>query len=425
MEQKKAKKGMAMAVVLIVLFVVTIIGFALASRGTQTLSTAFQSKENMLALYAAQAGIANEMYDIEEYKLNPAIPPAGGYTYDSSNNPLLLPQSLPNNALVTNQMVWANYNKLCSGPITASDGTTVPCGTAYLASTGTMENSTKLERTMIIIGDDYTLLSQNTIQTTGSINGPIRNNQSTGSPSISIGGTGTSAITSDSTGSISGTFSTTEYNAPQLPIPNIPVSQIAQNCGSTAGGCSSCTNITGETGGTLTGPACYYSTSNFTMDGNSGGGFTMTGGAKLYILGNLRINGGPHLNLSGGEGDPASSTTPANNNLIVISGTVTANGNTSSYDWNASLIVGGTPGGQNLTFHGPTPTNFIGFFYSQQGNMTIPGNLVGQAIAKGSTSSSDGQLTVDGNVTENQNYFTNYTNYFNSLPIASSSQWSK
>ncbi len=149
MEQKKTKKGMAMAVVLIVLFVVTIIGFALASRGTQTLSTAFQSKENTLSLYAAQAGIANEMYDIEENKLTPALPPAGGYTYDSSNNTLLIPQSLPNNALITNQMVWSNYNSSCSGPITASDGTVVPCGMAYLASTGNMSGTTKTIHDML------------------------------------------------------------------------------------------------------------------------------------------------------------------------------------------------------------------------------------------------------------------------------------
>ncbi len=140
MEQKKTKKGMAMAVVLIVLFVVTIIGFALASRGTQTLSTAFQSKENMLAHYAAQAGIANEMYDIEENKL-----PAPSTTCLGTDS--LVPQTLTNHAMMTNQAVTFN-----NCPTTQTyNGTPIPPGMAYLTSTGDMSGTTKTLNELVLV----------------------------------------------------------------------------------------------------------------------------------------------------------------------------------------------------------------------------------------------------------------------------------
>jgi Tfp pilus assembly protein PilV len=411
MKQRKIKKGMAMALVLIILFVVSLIGFALASRGMQTLSTTFQAKQNAYALTAAQAGIANEIYAVQEEKI--ATPPTTGYTYNSINTPgYLSNETLHNNTVIENQSITANYGLTCTTPITAADGTSVPCGMAYLQSTGAFDSVKKQMKALVWVGDHNSSLSngQNTVN--GKVDGPVRNNLNSGSPSITVGEGGTTAATPDSTpGSIVGNFQRTTYNAPVVPIPNIPVSQIAANCGTTTNGCTSrsCTQIPAtSTGVTLNGPGCWYAPNGFTMNGKSGGGFTMTGGAQLFVNGNLTFNGDPLINLSGGEGTPPSSTSASSNNLIVVSGTITGNGATVSSDWNASLIIGGTTANQpDMTLNGAPAINFVGFFYSQQGNLTIPGNLIGNVVANGAPGSTDGSVTVDGNLTTDYNFMNN------------------
>ena len=145
----KHKKGVVLAYVLIFLLVLVVLGFALGSSGIFSLSRSFQIQNSTSALYAAQAGIADEVYDIEENQLSP-LSPICGYIYNSTTDPSLLStQTLTNNAQVMNQEIVANYSLSCSAPVPAPDGTSIPPGMAYLSAVGSM-NGTQREANQIV-----------------------------------------------------------------------------------------------------------------------------------------------------------------------------------------------------------------------------------------------------------------------------------
>jgi hypothetical protein len=127
-------RGMALAYVLVFLLVLVVLGFALGSSGIFSLSRSLKIQDSTSALYAAQAGIANEINAIRQNQLTPPVLPAGS-TYS------LPQQNLQNNSEITNQQIIANYNPSCTAPITAPDGTVVPCGMAYLSAEGSLNQS--------------------------------------------------------------------------------------------------------------------------------------------------------------------------------------------------------------------------------------------------------------------------------------------
>lgn len=160
MKRTRRSNGIAIAYVLTVLFVMTVLGFAFGSRGTLALNQIYGTRQYVTAFYAAQAGI---MLAIEAEQQSDANLPTACGAKVSSNGTLpsgatrlnslqgiTLPYSLPNNAqfsiTITNNTATPTQ---CSGNATAPDGTLVPAGSVYLTATGTFQGRTKTSNVMI------------------------------------------------------------------------------------------------------------------------------------------------------------------------------------------------------------------------------------------------------------------------------------
>lgn len=141
------KNGLATAYALVIIFVISVLGFELASRGVLSLSQTFRVQQNEQAFYAALAG---ESLAVEAIKNNdPNIPNGCGVTATPvSLSGLSNPRTLSNNAAFSLK-VTNNFGALCLINKSAPDGTVIPPGMIYVSSTGTDGTSTKIVNAML------------------------------------------------------------------------------------------------------------------------------------------------------------------------------------------------------------------------------------------------------------------------------------
>lgn len=123
MKIRKSQRGISISVVLMVLVIITVIVYAVAAQGIANLNFVDRSKENSLALYAAEAGLADSLV---RYKKGCSDWRSGLGSADS-------PISLANGAYYH---VKVTDNQMGFVDITAPDGTTVPPGLCYFLGTG-------------------------------------------------------------------------------------------------------------------------------------------------------------------------------------------------------------------------------------------------------------------------------------------------
>lgn len=123
--QHAGQRGIAMVIVLLSLLVVTVLGFALTASGLHHLAQAFYMRQKTEAFYAAQAGIARELYSLGQTPNPPTLDLTG-----------ILVNNTSFQVQVTNNLFGA---AAVSGRVVAS----VPPGYAELVSTGTSGTTTK------------------------------------------------------------------------------------------------------------------------------------------------------------------------------------------------------------------------------------------------------------------------------------------
>lgn len=176
------RRGISIAVALLVLVVVSVIGLAVAAIGTQNLSLANADRNMQRARYAAEAGIAAAQAALL--------------------NNTALDGGLPVATLQTNTdckySVTIRNNFAGTTNLAASDGTVVPRGMAYLLSTGTVGNignaATQRIGCLLVLGG-----------------GPLFKYAAFGVNGVSLGGT--SAVEDSFSSSATGGYTASQQNS--------------------------------------------------------------------------------------------------------------------------------------------------------------------------------------------------------------------
>ena len=407
----KHKKGVVLAYVLIFLLVLVVLGFALGSSGIFSLSRSFQIQNSTSALYAAQAGIADEIYDIEENQLAPVpqCPPSVG------NNSYTLPNNiLPNNTRISNQTILANYGSGCTSSAVIN-GMTIPPGMAYLSAEGSISTARKTVNELLQIyswpfqgagfGSSSVALSGNAstdsyeskacgggmyggsnisqdgnIGTNSSSNGAVDlsgNADIGGAVSVGPGGTAGSPTVSTS-GSVNCPGSSCSGGVNILPAP-FPMPVITDPYG---GAGTTNVNLSGSTNyGVLT-PGQY-------------GSISLSGTSTLELTcGNYSINS---LQMSGnGEITIDSSCSESNPVKLYVYNSLTISGNGFINNEEApTLLIYGMPTLTTASISGNGNGGYA--LYAPNTNVTITGNgdLYGSIIGKTITNSGNAKIHYD------------------------------
>jgi len=166
----RKKRGLALAMVLVILFVLSVLGFALGARGTVGLQQVYISRQQTMAYYAAQSGIMLAIEAEQQSDANLPINYCGGsggsgastniVSSDSSLpagavrlsslQGITLPATFPNNSsysiTITDNSAPSSG---CGTNATAPDGTLVPPGKVYITSKGTSQGRTKVSNVMV------------------------------------------------------------------------------------------------------------------------------------------------------------------------------------------------------------------------------------------------------------------------------------
>ncbi len=411
---KSYPKGFVTGLCLVILSVVSVLMMSLGSIGIMNLGNQQSYRTTSVAQYSARAAVSEALAQLE---LNEGYG-VGAQTAISIvlNNNVTSAATLEPVALLPCNPCPSYYsvNNLSGATntqVTDGLGYPVPGGYVKINGAATYQGKTVLY-SVLAAPLPYAILGKGTI-TAGTVNGDLRNNVTAGTPSITVtnpvGSPAPVAVTPDPTAnSIVGHVSDKMYGAPQIPIPDIPVTTIAQDCGVPGSTCAAqgCTNVTGSSGLNLVGPGCWYSTGSLALN-NGHGGLSLTNGAKLYVNGDITYNGAPTIGAI------------APDNLIVCSGTLTTHGNLSGSNWQVSLILGGVAGQDSWSNNGAGGPNVTGFVYSETGNFNLNGgNVTGNIMAKNGTVSA-------GNVSYDPSYMKNYTSYFtDGIPLLVVSSWS-
>jgi len=123
MKKRKSQQGISISVVLMVLVIITVIVYAVAAQGIANLNFVDINKENSLAVYAAEAGISENLVRYKQ----------GMSDWRKGLGSLQNPTDLDNGSAY---FVDVFDNQDGVSDIQASDGTVVPAGLCYFLGTG-------------------------------------------------------------------------------------------------------------------------------------------------------------------------------------------------------------------------------------------------------------------------------------------------
>lgn len=347
---KSPRKGLALVTTLMILFILTVIAFAICAIGIQNLNLVSGYRNSSMAYYAARAGISEAFYRIDNDN-SYGTSATQSFTETLSNG-----ESYEVN-FVSGPFYSVN-NLAGSGNVTDGSGDTIPKKFVSVISSSTVRGRTVRLKGIGRLGypgDDYAIFTDGVI-TAGNITGDVRNNCN-GITLSSITGT---ALTTAGAGSITPSGGSCVYNASNYPVPDLHVATIVSDA---AGGanvhvCNNEAEFLALIGPhkVLNGGTVYVNVGGGNVTVN--GGFDITNGARLFINGSLTSNG--QINVSSGQ------------NAIFCTGDIETNG--ASCSDSCSIISGG-----QIRFNGKAELS--GFMYcnrlfDQNGNSSYTGNIM-------------------------------------------------
>lgn len=308
-DQLKKQQGLATALVLIVLFLLTVVAFALTGRGIQNMAESLQSRQNIAALYAAQAGTARALYGIQQ----------NDSSYPSNCGQTATPASLSNQFLPDNASfavsITNNFGALCTSNVTAADGTQVPPGMEYLTSVGTMRKQSKAVNVMLqvtrgwnypdgLFGNIGVTLNGNAISDSyNSCNGLYGGSNVLQNGNVATNSASSGSITLTGNANIQGQATVGPGGTPGPPT--ISTSVHAQY--SSAGVLPSQLSLP-----PVTDPLGGYGTQNITINGNQNGGTLQPG-----EYGDISVSGNGVLTLTCGTYSISSIQVSGNGQVII------------------------------------------------------------------------------------------------------------
>ncbi len=418
--RNSAQRGMALAVALVTLLILTVLGLALGSMGIENLNQIRKSADTAALVHAANGGL---------HELMDRIHGDGGSTNGAYGRGVTDGRADGTGTYTTSLEAchyWWTFNPnsgepYCTNNLEGDEAVTgwnemnVPPHMALLVTSADQVPRAESARPVRVValvtnGMPYAIASDGTVDVDevrslapGQAN--VRSNNTTGtvqSPNIeatsvdgmvfSMGGTGTI--------SISGASGPRLYNQDPFPIPDIPVPDLVKSQSP-----SGIPGVQPSQAHPYGGPAVVQIPGNGPHSlANDGSGNLMIDGVSLtplpvsvYVKGDTKSSGGGNILIPRGvhlfvEGDltcsgsmnqgttdapPGSGPTsglPSNQNFVVVSGNMTFNG---AQGQSLNMLVGG-----NIRQNGTS--QFAGLVYSREGSVNVNGGgtLTGSVIAR-------------------------------------------
>ncbi len=360
------RKGMALATILIVLFILSVIGFAISAIGIKNLGMVSGYRSASMAYYAARAGINEAFYRIDSDRNY------GTSSIDSFTETLTNGQSYTVN--FASGPFYSVNNLSGTGSVNDGSGESIPKKFVSVISSSTVRGRTvrlKAVGRLGIPGDDYAVFTDDLINI-GTVNGDLRNNYtgtSTGMSIYSLSGTATT-MAGPGTISVQNGTGNRVYNADRYTIPDLQVDQIVATAASRPG---IHTYDPDSIPNPLDGTSDPYVYVNGSVNINE---LTIRNGAVLFINGSF--TGRLNLDLN---------NIPSRN-AIFSTGSFTINGSSGSDS--CSIITGGS-----IRFNGAATLRgfmYCNGFYDQNGTSDYRGNII---VRNGGLSAPGVDITYD------------------------------
>ncbi len=345
---KSPRGGLALLTTLMILFILSVIGFAICAIGVQNLNLVGGYRNSSTAYYAARAGINEAFYRLDS---------DNSYGTSSAHS---FSETLSNNESYTVNFVSGPFysvnNMAGSSGVPDGSGDTVPKKFVSVISSSTVRGRTvhlKAIGRLAFPGGDYAIFTDDVLNA-ANITGDVRNNYNSNGVGMtlnSITGTATTMAAEGSI-SISTAGSSCVYGASNYPVPDLGIPGIVA-AGASKPGVTVYTPATfpDSIDGSVT-PFVY-------VNGNvTAHKLDITNGAIVFINGALTING--QLTYTTGR------------SAVFCSTNFRANG--SSGTDSCSILTGGT-----IRFNGAATLRgfmYCNGLYDQNGNSSYRGNIM-------------------------------------------------
>lgn len=385
------RRGLALALVLMVVSIAAIVAFGAAAVSSRNLNFAATDLCSIKARYASEAGAADALQNLEE---DP------GWNTGLTNVPLPGNDGVKYSVSVTN-------NAAGTAMLTAPDGTAVPPATVYLLSSGTSGPITRRTRILTRVGVStiyrYAAYGKTSIDmdsnantdSYSSANGPYGGANVSANGSVATEGT----LSLDSNSTIHGNTSAATYllkgtaiitgvkgGAPNVTLPAIDFATPATSNNNASGFTVSGMNYNASTktlsgAGTITfnqGGTYYFNSIDISSNSTLVVSPSVTSPVKIYVAGNYHSDSNYFMN---------NNTNKPNNLQFLVGGEVDINSNSIFYGTiyapNGSVIFrsntilyGSVISGGNLSINSNQALHYDTTLAANNGSSTIPTVLV-------------------------------------------------
>lgn len=385
------RRGLALALVLMVVSIAAIVAFGAAAVSSRNLNFASTDLCSIQARYASEAGAADALQRLEE---DP------GWSVGLTNVPLPGNSDLKYSVSVTN-------NSAGTAAVNAPDGTSVPPAAVYLLSSGTSGTLARRTRILTRVGTStiyrYAAYGKTSIDMDSNANTDSYSS-STGaygganvSSNGSVGTEGTLSLDSNST--IHGNTSAATYHlrgtanitgvrggAPNVTLPAIDFATPAASNNNASGFTVSGMNYNASTkaltgNGTITfnqGGTYYFSSIDIDSNSTLVVSASVTSPVKIYVAGNYHTDSNYFMN---------NNTTKPNNLQFLVGGMVDINSNSIFYGTiyapngdvtfrSNTILYGSVISGGNLSINSNQALHYDVTLASNNGSSTTPTVLV-------------------------------------------------
>lgn len=387
----RKRRGLALALVLMVVSIAAIIAFSAAAVSTTNLSFAQTDLASIRARYASEAGVSNALQQLE-------VDPAWNTGFNNV--------ALPNDANLRYTVTVVN-NSTGSSAVMASDGTSVPPASVYLVSTGSSGTFQRKTRILTRVGVStiyrYAAYGRSSINMDSNANtDSYSSNQGVygGTNVSSNGSVGTEgSLTLDSNSVIHGNTSAASYimngtatitgvqgGAPNVDLPAIDFAAAAASndnaTGFTLSGMTYNTSTKALSGrGTITftkGGTYYFSSIDVLSNSTLVVPATVSSPVKIYVAGTYRSASNYFMN---------NNTQKPNNLQFLVGGNVDINSNSVFYGTiyapngdvtfrSNTILYGSVISGGNLNINSNQALHYDVTLATNNGDSTVPSVMV-------------------------------------------------
>jgi hypothetical protein len=427
-EQRSTQRGMALAVALLALLILTVLGLALGSMGIENLNQIRAAGDTAALVHAANGGLHELMNRI--------------YGNGDTTNGVYGRGVTDNRADVTGTYTtslaachyWWTFNTTSgepyctnnlegSGAVTGWNGMRVPARTALLVTSADVVPRAESQHPVLIValvnnGFPYAISSDGMIDANnvtsllpGQAN--IRSNSTSGTssnPNVEVASVDGTVFSRNG----SGTIKVTGASGPQLfdqdpiTIPNIPITTVVQSQSTagiggahpyggpaaiqipSSGPAHSMSNSADGTELLIDGVVLSPRPVSVYVDGDvratGGGSIALPQGVHLFVRGSVDVSGSLNQLTTPAPTGTSTSGLPADKNFLFCTGSLTFNG---AEGQSINMLVGGSML-QRGTSH------FSGLLYSQNGDVQFNGGgtLTGSIIAREGVSTRGGNTVA-------------------------------